>query len=239
MKDGKVTALRDERGALHFEILHALPGRLRIRIEKPVASERIFRSVDGVLRCSYNPKIRTLLFEYDPAIISEENLIVRLAAIYAGEKRTALLHIRHSEEKGFSMAPTGGMALALIGLDGLLKLTGAQLAGVSGWLSTGATLAAVVEHGYQELQTRGSFDPEVMSIIYLINAIGKTNTFQASLLAWIVTFGRHLIPKAPREQVYLVHPDSRSVTLIPLQEKRNGMEFAGKMLRRGSEILAR
>ncbi len=85
----------------------------------------------------------------------------------------------------------------------------------------------------------GSFDPEVMSIIYLINSIGKTNTFQASLLAWIVTFGRHLIPRAPREQVYLVHPDSRSVTLIPLQEKRNGMEYAGKMLRRGSEILAR
>ena len=193
----------------------------------------------GVLRCSYNPKIQTLLIEYDPDAVSEENLIVRLAAVYACEKQTKLLHIKHSEEKRFSMAPTGGLALALIGLDGLLKLTGAQLAGVSGWLSTGATLAAVVEHGYQELQTRGSFDPEVMSIIYLINSIGKTNTFQASLLAWIVTFGRHLVPKAPREQVYLVHPDGRSATLIPLKDKRNSAEFAGKMLRRGSEILAK
>ena len=232
-------ALRDERGALHFEILHALPGRLRIHIEKPIVSEEIFRNTPGVLRCSYNPKIQTLLFEYDPQVIGEDSLIVRLAAVYAYEKQTKLLHIRHSEEKRFSMAPTGGLALALIGLDGLLKLTGAQLAGVSGWFSTGATLAAVVEHGYQELQTRGSFDPEVMSIIYLINSIGKTNTFQASLLAWIVTFGRHLIPKAPREQVYLVRPEARSVTLIPLQEKRNGAEFAGKMLRRGSETLAR
>jgi len=231
--------LRDERGALHFEILHALPGRLRVQIEKPVDSEQIFRNVTGVLRCCYNPKIQTLLIEYDPDTVSEENLIVRLAAVYACEKQTKLLHIKHSEEKRFSMAPTGGLALALIGLDGLLKLTGAQLAGVSGWLSTGATLAAVVEHGYQELQTRGSFDPEVMSIIYLINSIGKTNTFQASLLAWIVTFGRHLVPKAPREQVYLVHPDGHSATLIPLKEKRNSAEFAGKMLRRGSEILAK
>ena len=231
--------MRDERGALHFEILHALPGRLRVQIEKPIDSERIFRNVTGVLRCSYNPKIQTLLIEYDPDAVSEENLIVRLAAVYACEKQTKLLHIKHSEEKRFSMAPTGGLALALIGLDGLLKLTGAQLAGVSGWLSTGATLAAVVEHGYQELQTRGSFDPEVMSIIYLINSIGKTNTFQASLLAWIVTFGRHLVPKAPREQVYLVHPDGRSATLIPLKDKRNSAEFAGKMLRRGSEILAK
>ena len=231
--------MRDERGARHFEILHALPGRLRVQIEKPIDSERIFRNVTGVLRCSYNPKIQTLLIEYDHDAVSEENLIVRLAAVYACEKQTKLLHIKHSEEKRFSMAPTGGLALALIGLDGLLKLTGAQLAGVSGWLSTGATLAAVVEHGYQELQTRGSFDPEVMSIIYLINSIGKTNTFQASLLAWIVTFGRHLVPKAPREQVYLVHPDGSSATLIPLKDKRNSAEFAGKMLRRGSEILAK
>ena len=231
--------MRDERGALHFEILHALPGRLRVQIEKPVDSDRIFRNVTGVLRCSYNPKIQTLLIEYDPDVVSEDNLIVRLAAVYACAMQTKLLHIKHSEEKRFTMAPTGGMALALIGVDGLLKLTGAQLAGVSGWLSTGATLAAVVEHGYQELQTRGSFDPEVMSIIYLINSIGKTNTFQASLLAWIVTFGRHLVPKAPREQVYLVHPDGRSATLIPLKEKRDSVEFAGKMLRRGSEILAK
>ena len=231
--------MRDERGALHFEILHALPGRLRIWIEKPVESERIFRNVEGEIRCSYNARIQTLLVEYDPDGVNMDKLIVRLAAVYACEKRTKLLHIKHSEEERFTMAPTGGLALALIGLDGLFKLTGAQLAGISGWLSTGATLAAVVEHGYQELQDRGSFDPEVMSIIYLINSIGKTNTFQASLLAWIVTCGRHLIPKAPREQVYLIRPDHRSATLIPLQEKRNSAEFAGKMLRRGSEILAK
>lgn len=231
--------MRDERGALHFEILHALPGRLRVQLEKPIHSEHIFLNVTGVLRCGYNPKLQTLLIQYDPDRISMDQLIVRLGAAYAREIKTRLLHIKHSEEKGFSMAPTGGMALALIGLDGLMKLTGAQLAGVSGWLSTGATLAAVVEHGYQELQLKGSFDPEVMSIIYLINSIGKTNTFQASLLAWVVTFGRHLVPKPPREQVYLVQTENQRTTLIPLQEKRKGAEFADKMLRRGSEILAK
>ena len=231
--------LRDERGALHFEILHALPGRLRVRLEKPVESDEIFRSAPGLLRCSYNQRIRSLLIEYDPNAVSEDDLIVHLAGLYAVEKQTKLLHIKRSEEKGFSMGPTGGMALAMIGLDGLMKLTGAQLAGFSGWFSTGATLAAVVEHGYQELQTRGSFDPEVMSIIYLINSIGKTNTFQASLLAWVVTFGRHLVPKAPREQVYLVRQGDHSATLIPLKGKRTGSDYAGKMLRRGSELLAK
>lgn len=231
--------MREEKSALHFEILHALPGRLRVHLERPIASERVFQNVKGVLRCSYNPKTQNMLVEYAAEQISEKDIIVRLGALYAGEKQTELLHIKHSEEDRFSMAPTGGLALALIGLDGLLKLTGAQLAGVSGWLSTGATLAAIVEHGYQELQLRGSFDPEVMSIIYLINSIGKTNTFQASLLAWAVTFGRHLIPQSPREQVYLVRKSKNDITLIPLQEKHRGMEFAGKMLSRGSEILAK
>lgn len=231
--------MKDEKDALHFEILHALPGRLRVRIEKNVSAPEIFEKVSGVTRCSYNARIRTLLVEYDVNAAGMDQMIIRLAAVYACAKGTKLLHIKHSEEKGFSMSPTGGVALGLIGLDGLLKVVGSQLTGVSGWLSTGATLAAVVEHGYQELQVRGSFDPEVMSIIYLINSIGKTNTFQASLLAWVVTFGRHLVPRAPREQVYLVRYGARNATLIPLQEKRNGAEFAGKMLRRGSEILAK
>jgi hypothetical protein len=100
-------------------------------------------------------------------------------------------------------------------------------------------MAAVVEHAYQELQLRGSFDPEVMSVVYLINSIGKTNSFQASLVAWAATFGRHLIPRAPREQVYLVRREERRTTLVPVQDRRKGTDFAGAMLRRGTEMLTR
>jgi len=231
--------MRDERGALHFEILHAIPGRLRIHLEKPVASTAAFEGVDGVTLCRYNPRIQTLLCRYDPERISEERVIQSLSAIYAGQVGTRLLHVKRSEESGFSMSPSGALALALIGADGALKLAGSTLTGVSGWLSTGATLAAVVEHAYQELQLRGSFDPEVMSVVYLINSIGKTNSFQASLVAWAATFGRHLIPRAPREQVYLVRPEERGTTLIPVQDRRRGVDFAGAMLRRGTEMLTR
>ena len=170
--------MRDERGALHFEVLHAIPGRLRIHLEKPVASTAAFEGVDGVTGCRYNPRIQTLLCSYDPGRISEERVIQTLSAIYAGQVGTELLHVKRSEESGFSMSPSGALALALIGADGALKLAGSTLTGVSGWFSTGATLAAVVEHAYQELQLRGSFDPEVMSVVYLINSIGKTNSFR-------------------------------------------------------------
>ena len=66
--------MRDERGALHFEVMHAIPGRLRIHLEKPITSTEAFEGVDGVTRCRYNPRIQTLLCQYDPVRISEERV---------------------------------------------------------------------------------------------------------------------------------------------------------------------
>ena len=88
--------MRDECGALHFEILHALPGRLRAHLEKPVASQRCFEKVPGVLSCRYNPRIQTLLCRYDPEAVSEEKLIQTLAAIYAVEVGADKLHVKRS-----------------------------------------------------------------------------------------------------------------------------------------------
>lgn len=227
-----------EQGTSHMEVLSAIRGRLRLQFETAVASDEPFRRVPGVLSCRYNPRIRTLLCEYDPDAISEENLIVRLGAAYAAQTDAGLLHIKHCEEKGFSMAPSGYLALFFIGLDGALSLTGSALTQFTRWLSTGATLAAVVEHGYQELHVRGSFDPEVMSVVYLINSVGKPGAVRASLLAWIITFGRHLIPRAPREQPYLIKRGKDQLTLTPMAGSESELAFAGSMFRQGMEMMA-
>lgn len=231
--------MKCERGALHFEVLHAIPGRLRVRLERPIASEGLFSGLVGVRRCRYNPRLQTLVCEYDPERVGEDRLIQRMGAVYAGAVEAELLHVRRPEESGFSMSPTGILSLALIGVDGALNLAGSPLTGVSRWFSAGATLAAVIEHAHQELESKGTFDPEVMSVAYLINSIGKTNSVQASLVAWAATFGRHLIPRAPREQEYLVRREGRRTTLIPVQGRRDGADFAGAMLRRGTEILTK
>ena len=229
--------MRIEQGTSHMEVLSAIRGRIRLQFETAVGSDEPFRRVPGILSCRYNPRIRTLLCEYDPEVISEEQLIVRLGAAYAGLTDARLLHIKHCEEQGFSMAPSGYLALFFIGLDGALSLTGSPLTQFTRWLSTGATLAAVVEHGYQELHVRGSFDPEVMSVVYLINSVGKPGAVRASLLAWIITFGRHLIPRAPREQPYLVRRSDGLVTLTPMAGNESELAFAGSMFRKGMEMM--
>ena len=231
--------MREEQGALHFEVLHAIPGRLRIHLEKPIESSELFGHIAGVTDCAYNPRLQTLLCRYDHSRVDEETMIVRLGAVYAAALGTRLLHIKRSEEPGFSLSTSGILALGLIGLDAAATLSGASIANVTRWLSTGATFAAVVEHGYQELQSRGTFDPEVMSIVYLINAIGKPTAVQASLVAWIATFGRHLIPRAPREQVYLVYPQDKEIKLIPMHDRQNSRDYAGKILRRSAQMLAK
>lgn len=181
------------------------------------------------------PRIRTLLCEYDPEVIDEAQLIVRIGAAYALQSQAKLLHVRHCEEQGFSMAPSGYLALLCIGLDGALSLADSSLTAFTRWLSTGATLAAVVEHGYQELHVRGSFDPEVMSIVYLINSVGKPGAVRASLLAWIITFGRHLIPRSPREQPYLIKRTKDALTLTPMAGGESELAFAGSMFQQGME----
>ena len=222
--------MHNEQGAIHLEVLSALRGRIRLQLEKPLQSDAPMRRIPGMLSCRYNARIRTLLCEYDSDTLSESQLLIRVGAAYAAQTDASLLHIKHCEEEGFSMAPSGYLAL--------LCIAGSPLTAFTRWLSTGATLAAVVEHGYQELHVRGSFDPEVMSVVYLINSVGKPGAVRASLLAWIITFGRHLIPRAPREQPYLIRRANGRLTLTPMAGSESELAFAGSMFQQGMEMMA-
>ena len=140
--------MRNEKDALHLDVLSAIPGRIRVLFEMPVPNEALLARIPGVLESRYNPRIRTLTCRYDSGVISEEQLIIRIGAIYVSQAKTSLLHVKRCEEEGFSMAPSGYLALGCIALDGAMSLTVSPLQAFTRWLSAGTTLAAVVEHGY-------------------------------------------------------------------------------------------
>ena len=73
---------------------------------------------------------------------------------------------------------------------------------------------------------------------WLINSVGKPGAVRASLLAWIITFGRHLIPRAPREQPYLIKRAGGRLTLTPMAGGESQLSFAGSMFRQGMEMMA-
>ena len=191
----------------------------------------------GVRECRFNGRVSTLLCLFDEHAVDVETLIERLAAVYARKAGATLLHVKRSEEPGFRLPPSGALALGCIAADGVLTLVASPLTRFSRWLSAGETLAAVTEHGPAELHLRGSFDPEVMSVVYLINAIGKEDGVRASLVAWVLTFGRHLIPRAPREQVYLVRNGAERTVLTPVRSEGDSKIFAASLLQRGAEMM--
>ena len=74
--------MRDDNvGAVHLTVLSAMPGRLRLQLEKPIEGEAIFLSIPGLQSCRYNPRIQTMLCCYDKAVISESDLLVRIGAL--------------------------------------------------------------------------------------------------------------------------------------------------------------
>ena len=74
--------MKNERGALHLEVLCALPGRLRVRLERPVDCTPAVLVLPGVRECRFNGRVSTLLCLFDEHAVDVETLIVRLSLIH-------------------------------------------------------------------------------------------------------------------------------------------------------------
>lgn len=231
--------MHDNQNALHLTILSSLPGRLRLEFEQAPADPAAFGQIPGMIGYRYNPTIRTLLCLYDQTILSEFDLLRNIAGLYAMQLNPKLIHVRHAEEPGFALNSSVWLAIAAIGLDAIMAATatGSTIRTITRWGSTLTTLTAVMEHGWEELNARGSFDPEVMSIVYLLNSLSKGTTLQASAMAWGLTFGQHLLPRDPRETEWAVRERTDGVTLTPIALPSTG-RFAGTLLRKGLDAMA-
>ena len=180
-----------------LEILHETQGRIRVRLPEGLSDP----GAAGLFLCGhrevrgfrYNPALRTAVIWYKP--IGREELLARIAAVYARQNGMRYIHLKdRGKRQTARITPSGQAALAAILVNTAVQvfLPASPVAAVTKWCAVGTTAGAVIEHGYHELAQRGAFDPEVMSIMYLINAMGKGQTAYATPLVWLITFGRHL-----------------------------------------------
>ena len=65
------------------------------------------------------------------------------------------------------------------------------------WLAGLGTAWAVVDHAWKELRERGTFDPEVLTLAYLVTALVRGDFLVASVITWLASFGRHLVEMPP------------------------------------------
>ena len=178
-------------------IEHELPGRLRVRLshtlKHPDRLHRMIQEHPGVARVQYTAPTRSVLVRYDLQSVSAEEIVIRIAISLALEKDKEIVRIltrpptREVTDNGFY----AGLALLVALAARVLRpgrFSGPVLDGVAGLVTAGA----VLEHGWQEYRRQGNFDPEVLTVTYLLTALLRGKALSAALFTWITTFGRHL-----------------------------------------------
>ena len=179
-------------------IAHKIKGRIRIKLSHPLRNgEKLMKNLvknDEIYKANYTDITKSILIEYNPYRISEDEVIIRVIALYS--KSYDMIPIRLIyESKKKNLPPMACYSLAMLGIGGISKYItmNQQISDFINWAVVGTTIGAIGEHAYNEINERGYFDPEVVSVMYLINSVTKGEFLLPSAVTWLTTFGRHLI----------------------------------------------
>ena len=179
-------------------IAHKIKGRIRIKLSHPLRNgEELMKTLikkDEIYKANYTDITKSILIEYNPYRIAEDEVIIRVIALYS--KSYDMIPIRLIyESKKKNLPPMACYSLAMLGIGGISKYItmNQRISDFINWAVVGTTIGAIGEHAYNEVNERGYFDPEVVSVMYLINSVTKGEFLLPSAVTWLTTFGRHLL----------------------------------------------
>lgn len=210
-----------------IEILHSMRGRMRLKfpcgLDRPQKVFKFLSAKGGVYSFAYNPVIRTATIYYANYVTRDEILArAAVACVYGGKGGyVRICDKRH--DKAPAIVASGQVALLMViaNIGVHLFLPMSIFATIMKWLTVGVTGYAIIEHGYKELNERGTFDPEVMSVVYLFDALNQGAYF-APAISWALTFARHLFQK-----------NEGSITLRIEQDERDKKDYMVELVGNG------
>ncbi len=175
-------------------ILHKLSFRVRIKFSWPPKNmrdiEQMVMEHTGIRSIKYNPITKTALIYFNPLEIALQEIIIRIAVSLS--KEYGLIPIRVLEKpKPKYISPLMLISGTCIGIGSLISLMNVPMSKLLNWLIIGTTVSAVAEHAWLDLKRKGIFDPEVLSVVYLLSS--SQSSIKSGALTWIATFGRHLL----------------------------------------------
>ena len=199
-------------------VFHRLPGRVRLRLSHAIIDvPRLYSSIEtheGLEKIEYTSVTKSILLCFDDAQVSLEEILVRIALCLSldyGNVNVRVLATPEHHELADStlysaMLLVTALASRLVGQSNTTK-TLSFIAGVG-------TASAVLSHALQEVDERGNFDPEVLSVVYLVTSMLRGNVLPAAVFTWATTFGRHLFALP-----------ARGVEIKPIElDKEGGVE---------------
>lgn len=179
-------------------IAHKIKNRIRFKLSHPIKNnlevmqELIER--DGIINAKYTDITKSIIVEYNSYRVAEAEIIMRVIAMYS--KNYDLIPIRLVyDSKKKSMPPMAYYSLLTLMIGGVSKYIpmNIKVSEFINWAIVGTTIGAIGEHAYNEINEKGYFDPEVVSVMYLVNSIKKGNFLMPSAVTWGATFGRHIL----------------------------------------------
>jgi hypothetical protein len=181
-----------------LRIIHQIPGRIRLKMnilpENSLKMEKTVSSHPGVHEVKISPVTRTLLLRFEPETISQEELIIRAAVFLSLENDFCPIKIYSDiEVKELSNIAflSGFFVMSALGIKLFKRFS--RIHPMLDWIAGISTAYSILDHGHRELKERGNFDPEVLSVLYLLMAFVQGNHLSASLFTWVATFGRHIL----------------------------------------------
>jgi hypothetical protein len=181
-----------------FRIVHQIPGRIRIKMNiLPKDNQKMEKTVrrhPGILEVKITPITRSLLLRFESETISQEELIIRAAVYLSLENDFSPVKIYSDiEVKELSNMAflSGFFVVSALGIKLFKRFN--KIHSMLDWIAGISTAYSILDHGHRELKERGNFDPEVLSVLYLLMAFVQGNHISASLFTWVATFGRHLL----------------------------------------------
>jgi hypothetical protein len=186
-------------------VLHDLPGRLRVGLSHaPRDAQKMKAAVldhPGFRSIQYSDVTRSILVLYDHAIVTRQEILFRIALFISLDYGTVPVRILVAPERQGTSDSATLSAMLLIGALAVRWTRKDQRVTMPMELAAGlSTTYAVLDHGWREVRERGYFDPEVLSVGYLISAFLRGNFLKASAVTWLMTFGRHLL-ETPRGNI--------------------------------------
>ncbi|SHE90408.1 hypothetical protein [Clostridium fallax] len=179
-------------------IVHRLTNRLRVKLSHPLKnileSKDMIKEHKGIKFVKYNSITKSLLINFDEFEIKSEEVLIRIAIVYSKSYGYNPINIvSNCPKREMPMLSYYSIAAILGATLSKFILWPKNVQEFLNWIAVGTTIGAIGEHAYSEINEKGTVDPEVMSVMYLVNSIRKGNFIAPSAVTWLTTFGRHIL----------------------------------------------
>ena len=192
-------------------IVHSLPGRVRVRLSRSPGNPSQLKAAvmehAGMQRIEFTPVTRSALVHFNSSEIRQEEVVLRIALALSIDCGAAAVRILAEPERR-NLSDSAVVSAVLLAAAFLAQVIpgGNKTAAQLNWIAGTGTALAVVDHAWKEFHEDGDFHPEVLSLGYLLTAFVRGNFMKASVVTWVMAFGRHL-----------VDPPRRGVEVCPLE----------------------